>query len=58
MLSYLARAYAYKQAGDYAVGRDASITPTQAAHALEGAEQFVERVAAMLGSPERPPEGP
>ena len=50
MLAFLARAYAYKQSGDYAVGRDASITPIQAEKAVEGAEQFVERIAAMIGS--------
>jgi uncharacterized protein (UPF0332 family) len=52
MLSYLARAYSYKQIGDCAVGRDASVTPTQREDALDGAQLFVERVAAILRSPE------
>jgi len=50
MLAYLARNYAYKQIGDYAVGRDASVTPKQANDAIEGADRFIERVAALLGT--------
>ena len=54
MLAYLARAYAYKQIGDYAVGPGASITPKLAEDAIEGAEQFIERTAALLGLPRSP----
>ncbi len=48
ILAFLARAYAYKQIGDYAVGREASITGPQADEAIEGAEQFITFVEAML----------
>ncbi len=48
MLAYLARASTFKQIGDYTVGRDASVTPKQADDAIQGAERFVETVAALL----------
>lgn len=48
MLAYLARAYAYKQIGDYAVGLDFSFTSDQAENALDDAQVFVARVTAML----------
>jgi hypothetical protein len=48
MLAYLARAYAYKQIGDYAVGREATISEQQAGDSIEGADRFVARVARLL----------
>jgi uncharacterized protein (UPF0332 family) len=51
MLGYLARAYAYKQTGDYAVGRDATITQQQADEAIEDADRLIARVSTMLGPP-------
>ena len=48
MLIDLARAYAYKQLCDYAVGGDAVLGIEQAREAIDGATPFSARAATML----------
>lgn len=48
MLTFLAHAYSHKQVADYAVGSRSSITQKHADDAITGAEEWIDRVAAML----------
>ena len=48
LTGFLASAYALKEVADYETGPDAMIPHDRASAALEGAEQFVDRVAGLL----------
>lgn len=57
LLTFLARAYKYKEVGDYGVGRNAAITVADAEALLAGAEQFLTRAAALIADTARPERG-
>nr|WP_210302497.1 HEPN domain-containing protein [Rhodoblastus sphagnicola] len=46
--NFLAKAYMYKEIGDYAVGPDATVTPDAAKAAIVVAEEFIDCIAAVL----------
>ena len=48
LLTFLARAYKYKEIGDYGVRPGIVITADDAENLLAGADRFVARVAALL----------
>ena len=48
LLTFLARAYKYKEIGDYGVGPGIVITIGDAENLLAGADRFVARVTALL----------
>jgi len=48
LTGFLARAYALKEVADYETGPDSLIPSDRSSAALETAEQFVDRVAALL----------
>lgn len=50
LLSFLARAYKYKELSDYSVGLTARITPEEAMAVIEGGERFLDRVSGMLAA--------
>jgi uncharacterized protein (UPF0332 family) len=48
MLTFLAQGYKYKEIGDYAVGRGATVTDKEAGDAIDSAASFLERVTTLL----------
>ena len=46
--TFLAKAYSYKEIGDYRVGQGAVVTEAEAKDAIDGAARFVERVTAVV----------
>ena len=46
--TFLAKAYSYKEIGDYRVDQGAVVTDTEANDAIEMATRFVDRIAALL----------
>lgn len=48
-LSFLARAYALKEAADYGMGPNAKVPPERAAAAIDMSDRFIEVVARLLG---------
>jgi uncharacterized protein (UPF0332 family) len=49
--TFLAKAYSYKEIGDYRVGQGAVVSEAEAKDAIEAAAHFVERITAMLTAP-------
>ncbi len=50
MLTFLARAYKFKELSDYGIGRAADVTEAEAASLIEGAARFLERVRVSTGT--------
>jgi uncharacterized protein (UPF0332 family) len=46
--TFLAKAYSYKEIGDYRVDQGAVVTDAEAKDAIEAATRFIERVAHLL----------
>lgn len=51
---FLAKAYKYKEIGDYGVGQGAVVTMTEADDAVKNAARFIDCITTLLG--ERPPQ--
>ncbi len=49
LLSFLARAYKFKEIGDYGVGEGAVVTEAEATEVVEGAGRFIALVTSLLG---------
>lgn len=48
LLTFLARAYKYKELGDYGVGRAANVTVPEAEALIDGAAGFLERAIVLV----------
>jgi uncharacterized protein (UPF0332 family) len=48
--TFLAKAYSYKEIGDYRVDQGAIVTDAEAEDAIEAATRFIERVTRLLTS--------
>jgi uncharacterized protein (UPF0332 family) len=46
--TFLAKAYSYKEIGDYRVGQGATVSEIEANDAIEAAERFIDRITAVL----------
>ena len=49
LLPFLARAYKFKEIGDYGIGEGAKVTDQDAANLIDAAAYFVLGVTAMIG---------
>lgn len=49
MLTFLARAYKYKELSDYGIGQAANVTEAEAVALIEEANDFLDRVKVLVG---------
>lgn len=49
LLTFLARAYKYKELSDYGIGQAANVTEAEAVALIEEANDFLDRVKVMVG---------
>lgn len=53
LLTFLARAYKFKELSDYGIGRAADVTEAEASSLIEGATRFLDRVTTLITTPDR-----
>ena len=58
LLTFLARAYKYKELSDYGIGRSAGITEDEANALIEEAARFLERMATLIAEADGGPGEP
>lgn len=54
LLTFLARAYKYKELSDYGIGQWASITEAEAASVIDAADAFLKRVRVLIDEADGP----